>query len=154
VASSRASDGRTFEDAFNPYPDAQNLLFDEVGDGVLLAENNGWEGCRPEVAEAVSPGGKLASVYWSVNADMSFLYAVDGVVVTWFDPLLVEQPWAGTQPRALDELCSDLEFGVGAPRAASFVLLERLTGVRPEHGWIDLEHRCVSVEALPSREVR
>jgi hypothetical protein len=138
----------TFEEAFNPYPDAQFLVFDGLPPGVLLAENNGWEGSRPELADALSGGGKLATVYWSVNADMSFLYAVDGVLLTLFDPLLFDQPRTGAEPRALDDLVADLPFGVEAPRAASFALLERLTGMTVEPEWLDVAHRCVDVRPL------
>jgi uncharacterized protein DUF6461 len=139
----------TFAEAFNPYPDAQYVVFDEVAPGVLLAENNGWEGSRPELAQALSRGGRLAGVYWSVNADMSFVYAVDGVLLTRFDPLLVEQPWAGAEPRALDGLVADLPFGADAPRAASFALLERLTGMSVGLEWLDAAHRCAEVRPLP-----
>jgi hypothetical protein len=75
----------TFERAFNDYPETQYLVFDVVEDSVVAAENNGWEGARPDVAAAVSRGGLLSCVYWSVNADMTFLHAVDGNVIAWLD---------------------------------------------------------------------
>lgn len=139
----------TFDEAFNEYPDTQHLLYERVGDAVLVAEHNGWEGSRPEVAEAVSRDGRLASVYWSVNADMSFVYAVEGIVVAWFDPLLIEQPWAGSDPGAVVELCRDLSFGVEGALRDSFTLLERLTGVVIEQDWLLVPHRCVDVTPLP-----
>jgi hypothetical protein len=142
----------TFEEAFNPYPDAQYLVFDRLGEGVLIGENNGWEGSRVEVAQLVSPGGRLASVYWSVNADMSFLYAVDGGVVAWFDPLLIEQGWVGSDPDAVTDVGRDLSFGVEGAHTDSFVLLERLTGVVVEPSWLEEAHRCVDVEPLPAPE--
>lgn len=142
----------TFDEAFNPYPDAQYVLFDDRGETVLLAENNGWQGSRPEVAEAVSPGGALGSLYWSVNAGMAFLYAEDGVVVAWFDPLLIEQPWSGARPESVRETARDLRFGVERARSDALVLLERLTGVSFEQSWFDRPHRCVAVPGTDEYE--
>ncbi len=139
----------TFEAAFNDYPDTMHLLFDRIGSAVLVAENNGWEGSRWEVAESVSRGARYASVYWSVNADMTFVYAADGVIVAWFDPLLIEHEWTGSDPEPVRELTRDLPFGLEAALAASFALVERLTGIRVEGSWLDEEHRCVDVEPLP-----
>jgi hypothetical protein len=135
----------TFEEAFNDYPSTQQLVFDRIDGFVLVAENNGWEGSRPEVAEAASAAGRYAGVYWSVNADMTFVYAIEGVVIAWFDPLLIEHEWSGSDPGSLAELTRDLPFGVGSPRAASFALMERLTGLRIERSWLDAPHRCVDV---------
>ena len=139
----------TFEEAFNPYPEAQYLVFDRLGEGALVGENNGWEGSRAEVAQLVSQGGRMASVYWSVNADMSFLYAVEGNVVAWFDPLLIEQLWMGSDPDSVAEVGRDLSFGIEGARRDSFVLLERLTSVSVEPSWLEEAHRCVAVEPLP-----
>jgi hypothetical protein len=154
LSSERAA---TFHEAFNDYPHSTHLLFDAIDDGVLIAENNGWEGSRPEVAEAVSRGGKLASVYWSVNADMSFVYAEDGMVLAWFDPLLVEQAWSGAAPESIAEPCEDLEFGVSRARSDALVLLQRLTGVRLDRSWLEEPHRCVDIpsplaQAAPAQE--
>ena len=101
----------TFAEAFNALTGTAPLLYDELDGDVLVAENNGWQGSRPEVLEGVSRGGRAASVYWSVNADMAFVYAVDGVVVAWFDPLLVEHEWTGSDPDSVRRQATDLPFG-------------------------------------------
>ena len=145
LATERAS---TFDDAFNAYPETQHVLFDELPNGVVLVENNGWEGSRPEVASKLSRESVLVSVYWSVNSDMSFMYAVDGDVVAWFDPLLVEQPWSGSDPGALDEHTNDLEFGVERALEDSFRLAELVTGIEVQREWFDVPHRCVDVAPL------
>jgi hypothetical protein len=46
-----------------------------------------WEGTRPEVLWRVSQGTVAVSLYRNVNAVTRFSYAVNGVVVAWFDPL-------------------------------------------------------------------
>ena len=145
VATERAS---TFDEAFNAYPETAHVLFDALPRGVLLVENNGWEGSRPEVASKLSRDGELVSIYWSVNAHMRFMYAVDGDVVVWFDPLLVEQSWAGSDPEALDEHTNDLEFGEERALEDSFLLAELVTGVAVQREWFDVPHRCVDVTPL------
>jgi hypothetical protein len=147
----------TFAQAFNAMTGRAPLLYDELDGDVLVAENNGWQGSRPEVLEAVSRGGRAASVYWSVNADMGFVYAVDGVVVAWFDPLLVELEWTGSDPESVRRQATDLPFGVDGPRSASLALVTRLIGPRLERSWLERPHRCADVQdadevALPSVE--
>lgn len=146
-----------FADTFNALTGSAPLLYDELDGHVLVAENNGWQGSRIEALEAVSRGGRAASVCWSVNADMSFLYAVDGVVVAWFDPLLVEHGWTGSDPESVRRQATDLPFGVEGPRSASLALVERLTGAHLERSWLERPHRCAVVPGadevmLPSVE--
>jgi len=138
----------TFAESFTTPRGATTLVCDELDGAVLVAENNGWQGSRGEVAEEVSRGGRFASVYWSANADMSFLYLEDGVVVAAFDPLLVEHPWSGSDPDSVRRRARDLPFGVDLPRAASLALLERLTGTRLGRGWLEQPHRCLDVPDL------
>jgi hypothetical protein len=103
-----------------------------VGGWTLGVEENGWQGVRPEIATALAAGTELAAYHWTVNADMTFLRAVDGAVVRWFDPLLdyddgVLKATSPNGPPLPEE--AGLPFGLGAPREAAFGLLERLTGV-------------------------
>jgi hypothetical protein len=147
----------TFAEAFNALTGRAPLLYDELDGDVLVAENNGWQGSRPEVLEGVSRGGRAASVYWSVNADMAFVYAVDGVVVAWFDPLLVEHEWTGSDPDSVRRQATDLPFGLHGPRSASLALVERLIGAHLEQSWLGQPHRCADVTdadevTLPSVE--
>lgn len=135
----------TFAESFNDLTGAARIVFDDVDGGVLVAENNGWLGADSALVESASRGGRAASVYWSVNADMSFLYAVDGVLVGGFDPLLVEHPWWGADPESIRERARDLPFGVERPQTASVLLVERLTGVRLDRAWIERPHRSVEV---------
>ena len=135
----------TFADAFNAMTGSAPLLYDELDGDALVAENNGWQGSRTEVLETVSRGGTAASVYWSVNADMSFLYVVDGVVVAWFDPLLVEHPWSGSDPESVRRQTANLPFGLDGPRGASLALVERLTGIHLERRWLERPHCCLDV---------
>ena len=123
----------TFHDAFNGYPGPSYILVDAVPGGLLVAENNGWQGVQEDVSCAASRGGKVAAYYRNVNAVMSFVHAVDGALIAWFDPLLeVVPPELSTQ-------ASGLPFA-DATESASFALLERLTGVRLDSNWLELPH--------------
>ncbi len=73
---------------------------------------------------------------------MSF-HAEDGVVVPWFDPVLVEHPWSGSDPGWVRERARALRFGVGRPRSDSLVLRERHTGVASS--WLERPHRWFDV---------
>ena len=120
----------TFADALNGVPGPTSILVDDLGPGVVVAENNGWWGVHEELATAVSHGGRLASYYRSVNADMTFVHVVDGSVRAFFDPLL------DPVPAALADAADGLDFDAETVGAPSFALLERLTGVRIERDWL------------------
>ena len=88
----------------------------------------------------MSRGGALGAYYRSVNADMTLLHAVDGAVVASFDPLLDDVP------DALESIAAGLDFDADDVGAASFALLERLTGIRIEQrGLLDEPHLRVAV---------
>ena len=97
------------------------------------------------VAARLSRGGLVAALYSSVNADMRFVFAEDGVVKTAFDPLLPEVDWEGSDPRALDALVDDLPFGEESPGAAGLALAERVTGLRVTRSWFDVNHSLFSM---------
>jgi Family of unknown function (DUF6461) len=59
-----------------------------VGPWTLAVEENGWQGTTAEVVAPLSVRTEALSYYWSVNADMRFVRAVDGIIVRQFDPLL------------------------------------------------------------------
>lgn len=130
----------TFSGAFSGFPDPAYLLADALEGGVLAAENNGWQGVDEAVAARVSRGALVAALYSSVNADMRFVFAENGVVKTVFDPLLPEVDWEGSDPHALDAVVDGLLFGEASPGAAGLALAERLTGLRVSRTWFDETH--------------
>lgn len=122
----------TFEDAFNDFPLAY-VMVDDVAGGLLGAEHNGWQGVQEDVASRISRGGELASFYRNVNAVMTFVHAVDGVVLAMFDPLLEDVP------ESLLGHVEGLDFA-GSTEASAFVLLERLTGIGLREEWLVATH--------------
>jgi hypothetical protein len=129
-----------FAESFNDFPSSTYVLVDETSGGVLVAESNGWWGVQEAILRKASRGGRMASCYRSVNADMLFALAVDGSVEAQFDPLLEEVP------DPLREAASGLRFDVSTT-ASSLALVELLTGVRLEQGWIEDAHRRFDVPA-------
>jgi Family of unknown function (DUF6461) len=124
----------TFEEAFNGFPSPTYVLLDVVSGGVLAVENNGWRGVEDGVASELSRGAAVAAFYRNVNAVMTFVHVVDGIVLATFDPLLDDVP---------SELATEgegLPFGVDNAQASAFALLERLTGIRLEAEWLGAAH--------------
>lgn len=55
-------------------------------DGAAVAwEDNGWAGADEAKVLALSRTGRFASMFWNVNAVMSFNYAVEGQLRRQFD---------------------------------------------------------------------
>jgi len=110
--------------------DIVEVQVDAVGDWTVLVEPNGWLTAYGDVLSRLSQGGKAGSVFWNVNAHMSFGWAVDGTLIRWFDPLLYDAD--GALPEE-----ADLPFGhPGHPQAAALALLTRLTGVIVDQSWL------------------
>ncbi len=112
-----------------------------VDRGVATIEPNGWHGVDSRVAADLSQYGSYAGFSWNVNADMTFVYAQEGVVVREFDPLLYGD---GQDGQALPEE-RDLPLPRGedalTPRRAALALLELLTGVQVTRQWLLEEPR-------------
>jgi hypothetical protein len=104
-----------------------------LGAWTLAVEEIGWQGVTPEVVAPLSVGSELVSYYWSADADMRFVRAVDGEVVRDFDPLLYgAEAWSRGVPLPEE---AGLPFGeIGEIDDAAFALLERLTGLPVRFG--------------------
>ncbi len=103
---------------------------DSLEGWATLIEPNGWAATLPGVIERLSQTGVALSVFWNVNAVMSFAYARGGVIVRTFDPLLYDAGDTSLPEEA------DLSWGTDSPRASALSLMERLSGVRIEQGWL------------------
>jgi hypothetical protein len=123
-----------------------NLVQVDALDGVtVLIEPNGWSTAAPTVLARLSRGGRAANVFWNVNADMSFGYAVDGSIVRTFDPVLYD---AGDPP--LPEEAS-LPFATGdSPSAAALTMLTQLMEVEIDLSWPLEPRRPTYLVPIPS----
>lgn len=103
------------------------LQVDRLDGWTLIVEPNGYLSSLPENVERLSEAGRVVSVYWNVNSQMRFQYAINGSIHRSFDPLIPELSPEGTP--LPDE--SGLPFGVEGedPRQAAVTLAGRLTGV-------------------------
>jgi hypothetical protein len=129
----------------NDLPDYGTSVEATTLDGwAVTVEPIGYQATLTEPLAGLTPNTRAGVVYWSVNADMSFSWAIGGIIVRHFDPLLFEnQNWA---PGPLPEE-DGLDFGLPHPRASAMALLERLTGVHltrefldDRDGWLAVGH--------------
>ncbi|MCA1648434.1 MAG: DUF6461 domain-containing protein [Chloroflexi bacterium] len=71
----------------------------EVGGWTFAVELNGYQATMDNVIRRISDSTRAVIVYWSLNADMSLQWAIDGDIDRWFDPLLYENlAFAGVCP--------------------------------------------------------
>jgi len=93
---------------------------------VVLIEDNGWEGVRPEVLKGLSKRGKAASVYWNVNGVVTFACAGRGKLkasVELPDPEDIDDVPA-TLRRIIEKASDDTD-----PVAVGLAMAQRFTGV-------------------------
>lgn len=92
-----------------------------------VVEPNGFRASDERHLLALARGGHAVSFFWNVNAVMSLLRVDNGAVVARFDPLIEVVEAAQHAP--------DLPFE-DHPRAASFALISRWTGVTITERWV------------------
>ncbi|GAA0388656.1 hypothetical protein GCM10009530_44700 [Microbispora corallina] len=125
--------------------DVDDLYFDgaigaaEVHGGTILVEPNGFACTLDDVAKRLSAGAVTASVFLNVNADQQFVHAVDGRIVTRFEPDYPMDRAGGDEDRLLPHMVElgmpteddgDEDDDWGDPIHTAFALAERVTGVR------------------------
>lgn len=102
----------------------QRLLVGVLGNGVVAIEPDGWQGNRPEVLRRVSVNGRVASLYWNVNAVERFAAAEAGEMLDKFEY------WSHAESPRILELSEDLDRDTYVDTIArGLVVAERFTGV-------------------------
>jgi Family of unknown function (DUF6461) len=81
------------------------VLATQTGDWTVLYEANDYQGTRPEVLRALSDRTEAVSVFYNVNADRRFCYAVDGELLTSFDPMAPARRYGSQPDRLLSLMC-------------------------------------------------
>ncbi|MBV8084727.1 MAG: hypothetical protein JO247_07920 [Chloroflexi bacterium] len=103
-----------------------------LGDWTVVVEE-GFLASIPSVMRRLAAGSRALAMYRNVNAVMSLVWAVDGAIVRWFDPLLVDDRFG--EPQAEE---AGLPFGEpDLAEAAMFACGERLTSVRLTEAFLD-----------------
>ncbi|WP_285711091.1 DUF6461 domain-containing protein [Microtetraspora sp. NBRC 16547] len=116
----------------------ETLLAGRVGDWTVLIEESGWTCTEVDKAQVLSAGTVAVAVLRHDYASDEFVYAVDGELVTYFNPEIPE--WRhGSDPDRLNDLMREVGLdpdgvpgtGAEAPSSVSGALLlaARLTGV-------------------------
>jgi hypothetical protein len=99
-----------------------------IGDWTFVVESGGYQ-AMSFIAQ-LSAGGEAVVIYQSVNADASFQYARNGAVIRSFDPLLFGWPQEGEPLPEEEGIAFPGEGDELHPMPGSFLLAERLTGIR------------------------
>ncbi len=123
-----------------PYPAGggnDTIQIDALGTAAVCMQSNGWAWVEESRVLRISERGAIASAFCNVNGPRQLVYAREGRLVRDVDPLLYDA--AGALPEEVG-----LPFGdAGAPDAASFALIERLTGVTLTPEWLlHTPHPC------------
>ncbi len=103
-----------------------------IGSAVVTFESNGWAGVatydNPSILSQINCP-TYVSIYTSINADMSFVYAKDGILIRQFDPLLYDAEGALSEE-------ATFTWGLAEPTASAFCLAEKLTGIVVTKEWL------------------
>ncbi|MDX3103854.1 DUF6461 domain-containing protein [Nonomuraea angiospora] len=116
----------------------ETVLAGRAGDWTVLIEESGWTCAEADKAQALSAGTVAVAVLRHDYASDDFVYAVDGELVTYFNPKIPERRH-GSDPDRLNDLMREAGLdpddgpGTGAaapsPTSGALLLAARLTGV-------------------------
>lgn len=115
--------------------------------GSVIIEPAGYMGIMRDAVRPLSSATVLASVHNNIDQHATFIYAVNGKVITGLDPMFPDEPRWGAEPDRLlphledlglaDEFEEDDEWQAcdGRYIEAALALAERCTGIRltPDH---------------------
>ncbi|MBE9376234.1 hypothetical protein IQ251_17430 [Saccharopolyspora sp. HNM0983] len=123
------------EEAFAAQERYPMIALRRLGDRVLVVEDGGRQGSRPEVLRRAAHQDAV-SVYWAEDGATRFSHAVGGSVRTSFEGALPEYR-EGEQPEEVERFFDDLVWCRDDPVPAMLALAGRITGVPSEPGWLD-----------------
>lgn len=135
------------EEAFAHQEKHPMIALRPVGDWVLVVEDNGRQGQRPEVLRRAARFAAV-SVFWDASELTRFSHAVDGVVRTSFEAVLPEYR-EGTEPDELEAIRVGLPWSEADPVVLMLALAGRLTGLSPNPGWLAGEFQTFPVAPWP-----
>ncbi|MEV0704249.1 DUF6461 domain-containing protein [Saccharopolyspora sp. NPDC050389] len=135
------------EEAFAHQEKHPMIALRRVGDWVLVVEDNGRQGQRPEVLRKAARQAAV-SVFWDANALTRFSHAVRGDIRTSFEAVLPEYR-EGSRPDELEAARADLPWSQADPVALMLALAGRLTGLSPSPGWLAGDFQTFPVAPWP-----
>ncbi|MER7010089.1 DUF6461 domain-containing protein [Saccharopolyspora sp. NPDC000359] len=135
------------EEAFAHQEKHPMVALKQVGDWVLVIEDGGQQGRRPEVLRRAAET-EAVSVFWDGSGLTRFSHAARGELRTAFEAVLPEFR-EGTDPDGLEELRGDLPWSQADPVALMLALAGRITGLPPGPGWLAGRLRTFPVAPWP-----
>ncbi|MER5392396.1 DUF6461 domain-containing protein [Saccharopolyspora sp. NPDC002686] len=135
------------EEAFANQERHPMIALKQLGDWLLVIEDGGEQGRRPEVLRRVAETTAV-SVFWDGSGLTRFSHAVGGELRTSFEAVLPEYREGGA-PDELEELRADLPWSQADPVALMLALAGRLTGLPPTPGWLAGRLRTFPVAPWP-----
>ena len=122
------------EEAFAYQEKHPMIALRPMGDWVLVVEDSGAQGVRPEVLRRAADS-EAVSLHWNEDGRTRFAHTTEGVVRTAFEAVLPEYR-EGTDPDALERLRADLPWSQADPVALMVALAGRVTGLTPGPDWL------------------
>ncbi|MEV0049131.1 DUF6461 domain-containing protein [Saccharopolyspora shandongensis] len=135
------------EEAFAHQEKHPMIALRRIGDWVLVVEDNGRQGQRPEVLRNVARQAAV-SVFWDASTLTRFSHAVRGDVRTSFEAVLPEYR-EGSRPDELEAARADLPWSQADPVALMLALSGRLTGLSPSPAWLAGDFQTFPVAPWP-----
>jgi hypothetical protein len=135
------------EEAFAHQEKHPMIALRQVGDWVLVVEDNGRQGQRPEVLRRAAMFAAV-SVFWDASELTRFSHAAGGVVRTSFEAVLPEYR-EGAEPDELEAVRAGLPWSEADPVVLMLALAGRLTGLAPNPGWLAGEFQTFPVAPWP-----
>lgn len=135
------------EEAFAHQDKYPMIALRQVGAWVLVVEDSGRQGQRPEVLRQAARRAAV-SVFWDASALTRFSHAALGDVRTSFEAVLPEYR-EGTRPDELEVVRAGLPWSQADPVALMLALAGRLTGLSPTPEWLVGEFQTFPVAPWP-----
>jgi hypothetical protein len=135
------------EEAFAYQEKHPMIALRPIGDWVLVVEDSGHQGVRPEVLRrAANP--EAVSLYWNEDVRTRFVHTTGGVVRTAFEAVLPDYR-EGSDPDGLERVREDLPWSQADPVALMVAVAGRITGLTPGADWLVGEFTTYPVVPWP-----
>ena len=124
-------------------PDATRIWVaaGEIEGHTFVWEDNGFGGSDPGTAERLSAGGRFVSVYWNVNALMSFTFAEHERIEANFDALFApeEHDWKSLEDVGASRISDD--DWEEAPEVSALLVQSQVLGLSSPASpvWLDAD---------------
>ncbi|GAA2347770.1 hypothetical protein GCM10009854_26180 [Saccharopolyspora halophila] len=135
------------EEAFAYQEKHPMIALRQIGDWVLVVEDSGDQGIRPEVLRRAGDP-EAVTLYWNEYAQTRFAHTTGGVVRTTFAAALPDFR-EGTDPDGLEGLRAGLPWCEADPVSVMTALAGRLTGLASGPDWLSGEFVTFPVAPWP-----